>query len=127
MDLINNARELRHNQTDAEMLLWSKLRKRQLNGCKFRRQFPVHPYIVDFACLSERLIIELDGGQHAEQKAYDEKRTAYLESKGFRLLRYWNNEVLGQLQEVVDDIQNQLMIDSSTPPHPSPHPGGERE
>ncbi|MES9898330.1 MAG: DUF559 domain-containing protein [Sedimenticola sp.] len=103
------------------------MRNRQLNGCKFRRQFPVYSYIVDFACLSERLIIELDGGQHAEQKAYDEKRTAYLESKGFRLLRYWNNEVLGQLQEVVDDIQNQLMIDSSTPPHPSPLPGGERE
>ncbi|MES9846224.1 MAG: endonuclease domain-containing protein [Candidatus Sedimenticola sp. 6PFRAG5] len=113
MDLTNRARELRRNQTDAEQLLWRSLKSRQLNGYKFRRQFPVHPYIVDFACLSENLIVELDGGQHTEQLDYDEKRTAFLESKGYRVIRFWNNEVLNQLPDVVEEIARQLGINSS--------------
>ncbi|MES9874965.1 MAG: endonuclease domain-containing protein [Candidatus Sedimenticola sp. 6PFRAG7] len=113
MDLTNRARELRRNQTDAEQLLWRSLKSRQLKGYKFRRQFPVHPYIVDFACLSENLIVELDGGQHTEQLDYDEKRTAFLESKGYRVIRFWNNEVLNQLPDVVEEIARQLGINSS--------------
>ena len=113
MDLTNRARELRRNQTDAEQLLWRSLKSRQLNGYKFRRQFPVHPYIVDFACLSENLIVELDGGQHTEQLDYDEKRTAFLESKGYRVIRFWNNEVLNQLPDVVEEIARQLGMNSS--------------
>ncbi len=113
MDLTNRARELRRNQTDAEQLLWRSLKSRQLNGYEFRRQFPVHPYIVDFACLSENLIVELDGGQHTEQLDYDEKRTAFLESKGYRVIRFWNNEVLNQLPDVVEEIARQLGINSS--------------
>ncbi|MET0094265.1 MAG: endonuclease domain-containing protein [Sedimenticola sp.] len=109
MDLTNRARELRCNQTDAEQLLWKSLKGRQLNGYKFRRQYPIHPYIVDFVCLSEKLIIELDGGQHAEQVDYDEKRTAFLESKGYRVARFWNNEVLSQLPAVVEMIVRHLV------------------
>ncbi|OOZ35999.1 endonuclease domain-containing protein [Solemya velesiana gill symbiont] len=108
MDLTNRARELRRNQTDAEQLLWRSLKSRQLNGCKFRRQFPIHPYIVDFVCLSENLVVDLDGGQHTEQLEYDEKRTAFLESNGYRVVRFWNNEVLKELPAVLEEIARQL-------------------
>jgi very-short-patch-repair endonuclease len=94
------ARQLRHNQTDAEKLLWSKLRNRALNGNKFRRQVPVGNYIADFLCLDAMLIVELDGGQHAEQQEYDQRRTHWLESQGFRVLRFWNNEVLTNIDGV---------------------------
>jgi len=94
MDLLTRARELRKNSTDAEKCLWQKLRNRQLGGYKFKRQVPIGHYIVDFMCESASLIVELDGGQHAEQQAYDDKRTAFLQAKGFKVLRYWNNEVL---------------------------------
>ncbi|MET0049056.1 MAG: endonuclease domain-containing protein [Sedimenticola sp.] len=113
MGLTNRARELRRNQTDAEQLLWKSLKGRQLNGYKLRRQYPIHLYIVDFVCLSEKLIIELDGGQHTEQMDYDEKRTAFLESKGYSVVRFWNNEVLNQLAEVIEEIARQLGKNSS--------------
>lgn len=88
------ARELRKNQTDAEQVLWQILRAKQVKGLKFRRQHPIPPYIVDFVCTKKKLIIELDGGQHAEAINYDEKRTQFLESKGYTVIRFWNNEVL---------------------------------
>ena len=101
MDLLTRARELRKNSTDAEKYLWQKLRNRQLEGYKFKRQVPIGHYIVDFLCVSANLIVELDGGQHAEQQAYDDKRTALLTSKGFTVVRFWNNEVLENIDGVL--------------------------
>ena len=104
------ARELRKNMTDAERHLWQKLRGRQLAGIKFRRQHPIGPYIADFASLEIRLIIELDGGQHAQQQQYDQQRSAFLQNQGYRILRFWNHDVLqntdGVLQEIIKHIQN---------------------
>jgi very-short-patch-repair endonuclease len=79
--------------TDAERALWRLLRQRQIRGLRFRRQVPIDHYIVDFACLEARLVIEVDGGQHFESEA-DKRRDAYLHSQGFRVLRLWNNDVL---------------------------------
>ena len=104
MDLLPRAKELRKNQTDAEKVLWNKLRNRQINGYKFRRQVPVGAYIVDFMCVSVKLIIELDGGQHAEQQDYDQKRSAYLETKSFQVIRFWNNEILTNIDGVLDSL-----------------------
>ena len=101
MDLLTRARELRKNSTDAEKHLWQKLRNRQLEGYKFKRQVPIGHYIVDFLCVSANLIVELDGGQHTEQQAYDDKRTALLESKGFTVVRFWNDEVLQNIDSVL--------------------------
>ena len=101
------ARELRKDQTDAEALLWSKLRSRQMLGAKFRRQRPLGTYFADFACLEIGLIIELDGGQHGEQAAiaYDNKREADLAAMGFQTLRFWNNQVLNETESVMDKIR----------------------
>ncbi|SRR6266568_2844659 len=98
------ARELRGNPTEAEKHLWSKLRLRQVNGHRFRRQVPIGPYVADFACLARRLIIEVDGGQHADRATQDDARTAWLERQGFYILRFWNNEVLGNIEGVFDTI-----------------------
>ncbi|MCH2394401.1 MULTISPECIES: endonuclease domain-containing protein [Oceanibaculum] len=89
-----NARRFRVKQTEAETALWKRLRNGQLCGVKFRRQHPVGPYTVDFVAIAEMLIIELDGGQHALQQARDDQRTAYLSQQGYRIIRFWNNEVL---------------------------------
>jgi very-short-patch-repair endonuclease len=96
------ARALRKNQTDMEKLMWSRLRNRQIAGHKFRRQQIIGPYIADFLSLEPKLIIELDGGQHAEQQDEDAKRTRYLEALGYRVLRFWNHEVLGDLDAVLE-------------------------
>ncbi len=104
MDIKDKARLLRKNSTDAEKLLWRHLRNRRLNGLKFRRQFPVDQYIVDFVCLELMLIIEVDGGQHAEQAEYDLRRTEILQSKGYRVVRCWNNEVLQNLIGVLEAL-----------------------
>ena len=96
----NRARELRKNSTDTERALWKHLRLRQLGGYKFRRQQPIGQYIVDFVCLEKRLLIELDGGQHSELVDYDSARTAWLGAQGFRLLRFWNNQVLAEIDAV---------------------------
>ncbi len=109
------ARSLRRNATDAERLLWRHLRKRQLSGYRFRRQQPVGPYIVDFLCFERRLIVEVDGGQHAESR-YDSERTEWLESKGFRVLRFWNTEVLGNMEGVGHEIVEALNGEGSEPP-----------
>src|SRR4029079_12797034 len=93
------AQRLRREMTDAERKLWSVLRNRKLNGAKFRRQQPLGPYIADFVCQECRLIIEADGGQHADN-ASDARRTAFLESVGYRVLRFWNNDILTNLDGV---------------------------
>ncbi len=116
-----HARTLRKEQTDAEKRLWYFLRDRRLGGFKFRRQHPVGPYIVDLVCVESGLIVELDGGQHVEQARYDSRRSAYLEEQGFRVLRFWNDDVLKQTGDVLASILDAL----SPSPQPSP-PAGER-
>ncbi len=101
---INRARELRRRQTDAEAVLWARLRARQVAGAKFRRQYPIPPFIVDFCCVERRLIVEVDGGQHATATEEDRARTEHLEALGYRVLRFWNNEVLSQLDAVLEVI-----------------------
>jgi very-short-patch-repair endonuclease len=103
-----NARELRREMTDAERLLWRHLRQRQVAGRRFRRQHPVGRFIVDFVCLEAAVVVELDGGQHADRQAYDQARTAWLEAQGFRVLRFWNNEVLANAEGVRDLIERAL-------------------
>ena len=105
----NFARHLRSNQTDAERLLWRHLRNRELQGFRFRRQVPLGPYIVDFVCFEQRLVVELDGGQHAEQHSYDAARDDWLRSQGFRIIRFWNNQVLGETEGVLGVILESLL------------------
>lgn len=102
------ARTLRKNLTDTERCLWSRLRRQQINGYKFRRQFPLGIYIADFVCLEARLIVEVDGGQHAEQTSKDALRDKWLVSQGFRVLRFWNNDVLRETDTVVEAIVQAL-------------------
>ncbi len=99
-----NARDLRKNLTDAERRLWQKLKRRQIATAKFRRQQPIGPYIVDFVCFEHRVIVEVDGGQHAEQVAYDEQRSGWLEAQGYRVFRFWNNDVLANTEAVAQSI-----------------------
>src|SRR5690242_17101554 len=95
----DRARALRLAQTEVERRLWQRLRNRQLSGFKFRRQHPVGPYITDFFCVDARLVIELDGSQHGDQRGLqaDERRTEYLKEQGYRVLRFWNEEVLNNI------------------------------
>ena len=102
------ARRLRTDSTDAELHLWKCLRNRNMFSCKFRRQFPVGPYIADFACIEKRLIIELDGGQHAAVVVRDEERTVYLKAQGYRVLRFWNNDMLNQSDAVLEAIRQAI-------------------
>ena len=99
-----NARNLRTASTDAEHALWRHLRARRLAKLKFRRQFPISGYVVDFVCLEEKLIIELDGGQHNDRQAEDSHRTMILQKNGFRVLRFWNGDVLKELEAVLAEI-----------------------
>jgi very-short-patch-repair endonuclease len=98
------ARQLRKNPTDAERRLWSRLRAGQLAGCKFRRQAPIGRFIFDFVCYEESLIIELDGGQHAVRTREDDQRTAWLNSQGFQVVRFWNNLIFEDLDAVLESI-----------------------
>lgn len=117
---VDRARELRRNLTEAERKLWRRLRLRQIEGLKFRRQHPLGHYVVDFICLEKRMIIELDGGQHLEQVEYDSRRTQWLEAQGFCLLRFWNHDVLTDIESVLLAIVDAL---ASPPPRPSPVKG----
>ena len=116
------ARQLRKNPTDAERLLWQKLRFWQVDGCKFRRQQPLGNFIVDFVCLEKRLIIEVDGGQHAEHVNYDTDRDAWLRNQGFGILRFWNNDVLKKIDSVMEMIAKNLQ----STPYLNPSPQGGR-
>ena len=109
-----NARRLRREATDAERRLWSALRDRRLEGYRFRRQYPIAPFIADFACTRHRLIVEADGGQHDGSET-DLRRTAWLENQGWRVLRFWNNDVLTNTEGVVETILREL---AATDPHP---------
>ena len=97
-------RALRDNMSDAEQALWHLLRGRQISGLKFRRQHPFGDYVLDFVCLEKKLVIEVDGGQHGQQAGYDENRTQKLQEAGFRVLRFWNNEVLNEIESVKEKI-----------------------
>jgi very-short-patch-repair endonuclease len=121
------ARELRANATDAERRLWSRLCAHRLEGYKFRRQYPIGQYIADFACRSEHLVIELDGGGHGNDQAErdDAERSAYLEKCGYRVLRIWNLDVLTDTDRVVDQIRAALSGAEEDPlndPLPNPPP-----
>ena len=117
--MLERGRFLRERSTDAEQALWRVLRGKQLDGLKFRRQHPIPPYTVDFLCVSARLVVELDGSQHSVAK--DSVRTAFLESKGFKVTRFWDNEVLTQIEAVAEAI---LKSAAHAAPHPNPSPEG---
>ena len=120
--LLQNAKQLRSNQTDAELKLWYHLRAHRFMGLKFKRQKPVGRYIVDFICVEQKLDIELDGGQHSEQTAYDAERDDWLRSEGYAVLRFWNNEVMQEMEGVLERIRLALS------PGPSPASGrGEQD
>ena len=115
------ARRLRRNQTKAESKLWSRLRGRQVDGAKFRRQHVIGRYIADFCCPDKNLVVELDGSQHIEQAERDEHRTAFLLQRGYRVLRFWDSDVL-----VNPDAVMQRIAEALTHPHPNPLPIRER-
>lgn len=128
LKLVNRAKDLRKNQTDCEEKLWYYLRDRRFEKLKFRRQCPIKNYIVDFICVDKMLIIELDGGQHAGSKK-DIVRDRTLQSEGYTILRFWNNDVLeniiGVLEVVRDTVNNPHPTNNN--PHPNPLPERERE
>jgi very-short-patch-repair endonuclease len=107
-ELRERARYMRINATDAENCMWFQLRNRQLCGVKFSRQFMINPYIVDFICREKMLIIKIDGGQHLSQVEYDNERTKFLNAQGYKVLRFWNDEVLKDLDIVLDVIVKHL-------------------
>jgi very-short-patch-repair endonuclease len=118
---VDGARSLRVGQTDAEQLLWYHLRNRCLQGWKFRRQNEIGLYVVDFVCPDAGLIVELDGGQHGDQPIYDEAQTRKLGEEGYRVLRFWNNEVLTNTESVLE-----VILEALASPGPSPQPSPRR-
>jgi lysyl-tRNA synthetase class 2 len=121
------AKRLRRGQTNAERVLWFRLRERRLAGWKFRRQMPIDRYVVDFCCPDARLIVELDGGQHDEQRDADAARSRVFDAMGCPVLRFWNNDVLSNADGVLEVILSTVNQHRSFPPHPDPLPNGERE
>ena len=113
------ARAMRRAPTDAESRLWRLLRDRRLNSLKFRRQVPVGPYIVDFLCVAAKLIVEADGSQH-DQNRHDTLRDAYLADHGWKVLRFWNADVLRNRESVLDTIVAHVSLFEETDPHPAP-------
>ena len=119
-----HARKMRAEPTEAERKLWLHLRRRfALTGTHFRRQVQVGRYIADFVSHRAKLIIEIDGGQHIDRATYDAERTRFLEAQGYRVLRYWNNDVLSNTGGVLED--NQRKMTATPTPDPSPQGGGE--
>ena len=108
-ELTNIARNLRKQSTEAENLLWRHLRARRLEGLKFRRQQPIGNYIADFVCFEKRIIVEVDGGQHAMGKEKDKKRDKWFRERGFRVLRFWNNEVFRNTSGVLEIIRDSCL------------------
>ena len=119
--LISVARRLRKNSTFTEQHLWRYLRDRQIEGYKFRRQHPFGKYVVDFVNLENKIVVELDGGQHALNPG-DKKRDEWLRAEGYIVLRFWDNQVFSNLEGVLEHIRYTLLT-----PHPDPLPQGERE
>jgi len=126
-EALKRTRRLRRDSTDAEKKLWSILRNRHLDGVKFRRQVAVGAYVADFLCLEARLIVELDGGQHDAQAGYDARRTRALEAEGYRVIRFWNDDVLANLEGVAEVLRTALRYPSPSQPAagPLPLPRGE--
>ena len=120
--LLSNAKILRTQQTEAEQRLWYHLRAHRFMGLKFKRQKPMGRYIVDFVCMEQMLIIELDGGQHSEQVEYDQQRDAWLRSQGYTVLRFWNNAVMQELDGVLEQIRLMIILEPS-PLAPLPRAG----
>jgi very-short-patch-repair endonuclease len=118
---LDHAKVMRSAQTPAEERLWYFLRAHRFLGLKFKRQKPLGPYIVDFACMERRLVIELDGGQHGDQVAYDRKRDAWLAGQGFTVLRVWNHDVMDQIESVLERIRQ--FVEAPSPPAPLPQAG----
>ena len=123
-DLLAHARDQRSHQTDAEQLLWGILRANRFLGLKFRRQHPVGQYILDFYCDELKLAVELDGGQHADQQAYDATRSQYLNAQGIEVLRYWNNQMLGETEAVLESLYQAVQRKAPSPPAPPPQGEG---
>ena len=119
------AKRLRQEATDAERVLWREVRAHRFAGLKFKRQEPLGLYVVDFVCYEAKLIVELDGGQHANRQESDAERTRWLESRGFRVVRFWNNDVLTNTAGVMQEIEKEITRHS--PPLPDPLPQEERE
>jgi very-short-patch-repair endonuclease len=116
-NVTNIARNLRKQATKAETLLWGKLKMRQVQGFKFRRQQPIGPYIVDFVTFEKKLVIELDGGQHAMEREKDKERDAWLKDQRYEVLRFWDNQVFENLDGVLEVIKNKLLSPSPNPSH----------
>jgi len=116
------AKNLRKKLTDTERLLWTRLRARQLEGLKFRRQEPIGKYIVDFVCYEKGIVIEADGGQHSSEKGKDATRDKWLKKEGFKVLRFWNNEILTNIEGVLEVIRKECLYN---PPLTPPIKGGE--
>jgi very-short-patch-repair endonuclease len=114
------ARRLRSRTTDTEIALWKRLRGIQTEGTHFRRQVPIGPYVADFACMAARLVIELDGSQHANdvQRAKDQRRTHWFESQGYRVIRFWNNEISMNMDGVLDTVYAALYGSRDSKPDP---------
>ena len=123
----SNARQLRKNPTEAEQALWKHLRLCQLGEYKFRRQQPIGWYIVDFVNFEKRVVIELDGGQHSQQVDYDAERTAWLNAQGYLVLRFWNNQVMKEVEAVKAAILQVLEDGRNTTSHLNPPPQGGEE
>lgn len=116
MEPDHRSQAIRATPTDAESKLWSQLRGRRLDGYKFRRQYPIGPFIVDFACIEAALVVEVDGGQHQQRQQADLTRSYYLETHGFRVARFWNHHVLQDTDAVLENILQYLF------PAPRPRP-----
>jgi len=122
--MLDKAKALRTHQTDAEQRLWYHLRAHRFMGLKFKRQKPMGRYIVDFVCMERGLIVELDGGQHADAVMKDQRRDAWLRGQGYTVLRFWNNEVMQNLEGVLERIRIAVALSPSpSPPAPLPQAG----
>ncbi|WP_426258393.1 endonuclease domain-containing protein [Sphingomonas sp. DC1600-2] len=125
MEQRTKARALRGNATAAEVRLWRAISARKVDGVRFNRQVPIGPFICDFVARSLKLIIEVDGDTHGDRREQDEERTRYLQSEGYQVIRFWNNDVLGNLDGVVAEIARVVTLLGT--PNPSPNPSRKRE
>ncbi len=121
INLTETAKDLRKRMTDAERVLWLRLKAKQFDGLKFRRQEQIGRFIVDFVCFEKGIIVEADGGQHAAERGKDEERSQWLNSQGFTVLRFWNNDILTNPEGVMEEIRSACMEAPS--PRPSPTEG----
>ena len=121
------ARDLRNNATDAERLLWHQLSSKKVAGTRFNRQVPVGPFICDFIARSIKLVIEVDGGQHDWNAEADQRRSKFLEAQGYKVIRFWNNDVIERIEGVVQEIERVIADMPSNTDMPSPDPSRKRE